>query len=137
MKPRMCMTVHNPPKSYGDCIRACIATLTDDDKVPHVFTGNVESVCPWGQLRAYLKTKGKFLFLTTVEDPFEEFTEENPDIAFMLMCRTAKGNHAVICKNGVVVHNPSYYKSEIIGPPKVMDDDIEDKWVVGIIGDLV
>lgn len=130
MEPRMCMTIHNPPESYGDCIRACIATLTDDDKVPHVFSDKLSAEDSWHQLREYLKGKRKFLFLTTVKDPFDEMAENNPNIPFMLICSTDKGNHAVICKNGEVVHNPAYYNSEIKGPPEGSEE-----WVIGIIGE--
>lgn len=131
MEPRMCMTVHNPPKSYGDCIRACIATLADDDRVPHVFNDETPAEESWHQIRSYLKSVGKFLFLVGVDDPFDETGENNPSIPYMLICGTNNGNHAVICKNGVVVHNPAYYKSEITGPPAGSDE-----WVIGVVGDI-
>ena len=127
----MCMSMHNPPKTYGDCIRACIAMLTDDDQVPHVFSDIIEPEKSWHQLRSYLETKGKFLFLVGVEC-HKEMAENNPDIPYMLICGTATGNHAVICLNGKVIHNPAYYPSEITGPP-----ENSDEYVVGIIGDIV
>ena len=132
MEPRMCLSLHNPPKSYGDCVRACIATLTDDDEVPHVFGGDVKPEESWRQLREYLKTKNKFLLLVSVEDPFEQQEEDNHGIPFMLMCRTLRGDHAVICQSGEVVHHPDYYPAEIIGPSQGMD-----YWVIGVVGNLV
>lgn len=135
MEPRMCLTVHNPPRSYGDCIRACIATLTDDDQVPHVFDKR-EPEESWHQIRSYLKSKGKFLYLTGVEDLVVEFTENNPDMPYMLICEVkGGGDHVMVCKNGKVIHDPAYYKKEIVGPPSAGKST--GKYVIGIIGNLV
>ena len=131
MEPRMCLTIHNPPKFYGDCIRACIATLTDDDEVPHVFNDKREPEESWKQLRCYLKSKGKFLFLTSV-DSLEDMAENNPGIPYMMICGTTNGNHAVLCQDGEIIHNPAYYKSEITGPPEGMKE-----YVIGFVGNLV
>lgn len=132
MEPRMCLSLHNPPQTYGDCIRACIATLTDDDDVPHVFDSREAEEC-WLDLRNYLAGRNKFLAILVVPDPFEFMEENNQNIAYMLICKTQKGeNHAVVCKNGKIVHDPAYYKSEITGPPEPGED-----WFIGIVGDLV
>lgn len=131
MEPRMCLTLHNPPKSYGDCIRACVATLTNDDDVPHVFDERDADIC-WRELRAYLATKGKTLVIFTMDEPFEEMKEINSDTSYMLIGGTANGsNHAVICKNDEIIHNPAYYSSQIVGPTDA------GWWIVGVIGDLV
>lgn len=121
-----CKTIHNPPKSYGDCIRACVATMTCDERVPHVFDDR-EPVDSWESLRDYLRDKGKSIALFSVDDPFEEMAENNAGIFYMLMCRTHYGDHAVVCRNGVVVHDPAIAKHEIIGPHS------SGYWIVGVI----
>jgi len=131
METRMCMTVHNPPKSYGDCIRACVATLADDDQVPHVFSNEKTSEESWVELRAFLKSKGRALWVWSTKDHEKEMKENNPDMAYMLICGTETGNHAVICKNGKVVHNPAYYRSEITGPPEPLDE-----YMIAVVGIL-
>lgn len=132
MKPRMCKVKHNPPHTYGDCIAACIRTMTDDDQVPHVFRdgfGSPEE--SWANMRAYLKTKGKTLTLIPVDDPYEFMEINNHGSTYMLLCSTSSGNHAVVCKSGVVVADPAWYKEEIKGP---LDNGL---WIIGLIGDAV
>ncbi len=36
---------HNPPHSYGDCFRACIASILEMD-VPHFLDGNEDDDWP-------------------------------------------------------------------------------------------
>jgi len=127
MNPRICTVKHNPPHSYADCIRACIATLLDRDDVPHVFDGR-PAPDSWSELRAWLKSINRTLFLVDVGDPWEYMELNNPGVAFMLLCSTGSGDHAVICRNGKVVHDPAWYKTEIKGPHSV------GVWIVGVIG---
>lgn len=132
MIPRNCRVKDDPPNSYGDCIRACIATLIDRDDVPHVFDGR-SALQAWRDIRAYLAGLNKTLFLFPVIefDPHELMKNNNSEIPYMLLGATVRGDHAVICRDGKVVHDPSWYKSDIIKPGSV------GFWVIGIIGDLV
>lgn len=107
MRGRMC-------NNNQDCIRACIATLTDDDNVPHVFDGRPPEES-WAALRAYLASVGKKLALFTMDD-INDMAENNPDIPYMLMGTTkySDENHAVVGMNGKVVFNPSWAGREML-----------------------
>ena len=45
MTPTHCITKHNPPHSYGDCLRACVATILDFDAldVPNFADAGVDA----------------------------------------------------------------------------------------------
>jgi hypothetical protein len=127
MNPRSCKTIHNPPESYGDCVRACIATLTDDDSVPHIFDKGIEAEAAWKLLRAYLSTKGKKLAAFTV-DNVQEWAEDNPDIPYMLVCGRIDGsNHAVVGINGRVVHDPAWTRVELCKHPTT------NSWIIFLV----
>ena len=118
-------------EKYDDCMRACISMLTGLDDVPHVFSKDSDTEKSYEQLREYLKTHGKFLVLLTVNDPWEEMALNNPDIPYMLLCQNRRGvDHAVVCRNGKIFHDPAWYRSEIVGPHS------SGYWIVGLIGEL-
>ena len=130
MKGRMCQVEHNPPHSHGDCVRACIATMIDRDDVPHAYLGQGAEEA-WVTLRKYLAENGKYLALFALEDDvFEFMSMNNPNIPYMLLCRTATADHAVVCVNDSVTHDPNNSKSEIIGKHSI------GFWIVGIIGEV-
>lgn len=129
MKKRYCLTPHNPPYTYGDCIRACLATLTDDDDFPHFFDGKLETYEVWGKIRNYMKEKGNLLILFVIED-LTEFLEVNPDLICMVIGITKNTvNHAVLCKENQIFHDPA-------GMFKTLADikPIEQgEWIIGIV----
>jgi len=58
------MASSNPENGkYGDCIRACIATLIDRDDVPHPFSTPDKTIEAWNTMRAYLAEHGKNIAL--------------------------------------------------------------------------
>jgi len=127
MTPRVCKIKHNPPKSYGDCVAACVATLIDRDDVPHTFDGR-DAESAWSDLRAYLNQHGMTLSVfASEEDPRDHMGVNNPDTPYMLMCSTSEGNHAVVCVGSEVFHDPSWYKMIIRGGTDM------GVWVVGVI----
>lgn len=130
MKPRFCEVPHNPPFSYGDCIRACIATMIDRDDVPHVF--DVRPVrLSWITLRKYLKQHGKFIALFAIDHGYGEFMgAENDGVPYLLLGGTEQGDHAVVCVNGEVVHNPD-------ANTVITKRHSQGFYVVGVIGDLI
>lgn len=126
MKFYSCKTPHNPPHSYGDCVRACVATLMQDDNVPHVF-GAHSNETSWAKLREYVALKGKKLALFPVqEDPFSFMSEVNPDVRYMLMGFNGSANHAVVCCGSRVLHNPS--ASPVPDRPTELG-----VWIVGVV----
>lgn len=127
MRPRFCEVPHNPPFSYGDCIRACIATMIDRDDVPHVFDdGNARAA--WGCMRSYLALHGKFIALFAIDHSHAELMSgENNGVPYLLLGGTETGDHAVVCLNGEVIHNPDV--NSVITKPHS-----QGFYVVGIIG---
>src|SRR5688572_30366291 len=103
MQPRVCQVKHNPPESYGDCIRACIATILDRDDVPHTFTHENFEQC-WNDLRIWLKPLGYAPFLSYFDNEFSldevlEFMRiNNPDSVYMLMASAGGSDHCVVCE---------------------------------------
>lgn len=120
MRGRMC-------NNEQDCIRACIATLTDDDSVPHVFDGRPPEES-WRDIRAYLAGRGKKLALFPL-DEISFMAENNPDVPYMLLGtkKYTAENHAVVGMNGKVIFDPSYASREMC---KHKDFDC---WIVAII----
>lgn len=98
-----------------DCIRACVGTLIDRDDVPHVFdTRPAEEA--WAELRAWLESHKKALYIFAAEDHAEFMRVNNPDLPYILLAKNGRGeDHAVICRNGQVIHDPAWYKSAIVG----------------------
>lgn len=129
INPRYCHTLTNPPHSYGDCIAACIRTILDRDDVPHCFDGRPTEQA-WIDLRAWLAEQGKCIALFASESHVE-IMRQNPDIQYILLHATHRGDHAIICRDGAVVHDPAWSRSEIAGAHSM------GVYVIGIIGDLV
>ena len=123
MNYRTCRVKHNPPESYGDCIRACVASIMDSDDVPHTFDGR-PPLEAWNDLRSWLKPFNYTIFAThfqpeeTIEDVFEFMDVVNPDGVYMLLCRTNGGDHCVVCRGGKKIHDPSMTPSKITAPPQ-------------------
>jgi len=131
MNPRTCLVRHDPPNSYGDCVRACVATLIDRDDVPHVFDSRPGEEA-YAALREYLAQHGKNLFLVglpddlTLDEILQGLEMNNPGMAYMLFCDSGGSNHAIVCANGKVFHDPNWYKQQITGPSSI-------GWVIGVI----
>lgn len=115
MITHFCQTGHNPPHSYGDCVRACVASLLnveDPLSVPHFFHDNdphvgmariVEWLEPQGLLPFYIAYPPS----DTLEDVLHITGTNNPSVYHILFGGTDDGgDHVVICQNGKVVHNP-------------------------------
>jgi hypothetical protein len=126
MTPVMCRNRHNPPTSYGDCLRACIATIMDLDAehVPHFADMAARgdearaSARRWLGLRGFTVT-GFAMPADPLESVMEWMGENNPDTTWMLFGSTARagqpvgGDHVVVCQGGAVVHDPAWVPSSI------------------------
>lgn len=119
MKPdqrRMCRVSDKPEEGqYGDCIRACIATLIDRDDVPHPFAEPDTVMQAWAEMRAYLKQHGKNIAMFALEEHADFMRENNAGVPYLLLHKTARGAHCVVCIDGQVIHDPAWYRAEIIG----------------------
>lgn len=127
MKHVFCSVRHAPPESYGDCVRACIASILNktSEEVPHFFADGK----PGGLLlvREYLKTLKRDIWFThcPAEWSFQQVMdfvgEANPDHHYMLM----PDKHAVVCKGDKKVHDPAWFPVPL--------DQPSECWVIGII----
>lgn len=127
MTPEMCRVRHEPPRSYGDCLRACIATVMDlpSEAVPHFADGGVSGVEARSACRAWLNGHGLTVSAFGMPDePLASVLEwmgtENPDTTWLLFGSTAHpdrpgsgGDHVVVCQGGVVVHDPAWIPTSI------------------------
>lgn len=117
MNFRNTLSLHKPPHSYGDCVRACVATLIDRDDVPHTFDNrNVEQ--SWADLRAYLESNGLNICINVFEDDPKEYMEVNNHNVYYILfgSNESKTHHCVIYRNSTCIHDPAYYKTPIVGP---------------------
>lgn len=126
MTPFMCQTKHDPENgSYGDCFRACIASLLDiepsDENVPH-FCSNGEPINGNARLTEFLAERGLVPFFhlidgSTSKDEILEHCETlNPAVYYILMGANAEGDHCVVCRGDLVIHNPAWIPNPLIGP---------------------
>ncbi|NUM72786.1 hypothetical protein HUU40_00350 [candidate division KSB1 bacterium] len=124
MTPVFCEVRHDPPNSYGDCVRACVASMLDypAKDVPHFYHDNCDGEEGTKRIRAFLAERGfvmiHFAFAGSVQlaDILAGWAEMNPGVPAILFGGTESGDHCVIMQNGKVEHNPAWYQNRIIGP---------------------
>ena len=105
---------HNPPHSYGDCFRACIASLLETD-APHVLHDNCSAERQRQRIDVWLAPRG----LAFIEFPIAakgvgtalhvaDVLTKYSGVHYMLsgQSRHDRG-HYVVCRGGEVVHNPT------------------------------
>lgn len=126
MTPVRCRVKHDPPNSYGDCVRACVATILDLDAedVPHFYHDNPTGEVGMERMREWLRERGLAPFVTGYPpDPLAEvlgyMNTVNPHVPYMLFGGTGDGDHVVVCIGGKIVHNPAWYGCSIIEPPSI------------------
>ncbi|QWY83126.1 hypothetical protein [Rhizobium phage RHph_X2_24] len=135
MKPEMCRVKDNPPQSYGDCVRACVASILEmsAETVPHFFEnpeiGQME-MQEWlairGQIAATIALPGDWSF----DEVGHHMTGYYPNVHYMLWCSSGGGDHAVIGCNDEIAHDPAWYRRAIDGPHSA------GFWIVWIIAKL-
>lgn len=115
MTPVDCMVTHNPPNSYGDCVRACIATMLDlpSADVPHFAHDNAPGDVVYQRIRDWMAPRGYMPFWVNFPDePLDSVLSYigtlNPDVTYMLYGSSGTGDHVVVCYGGCVVHNPQW-----------------------------
>ena len=124
MIPHHCIVKHDPPNSYGDCLRACIASMLDVENisdVPH-FLRDGDQERSDKEIKSFLLSRGLRPFIiaipgiVTLDSLFYMMAEVNTDIEYMLFCQCGGGDHVVICKNDEMIHNPAWDNASISGP---------------------
>ncbi len=122
MIPHICRVKHDPPNSYGDCLRATIASYLSIDDIEHVphFMQTGDEIAGEIMMRSWLATKGYYLFKTayrgSLEDLFEMMREANPGVIYMLFCQCSGDDHVILCQNDKVIHNTAMFREPISGP---------------------
>lgn len=115
---------HNPPETYGDCVRVCIACLLDKnpDDVPHFFHDGCDGDTAWKRVETYLSTIGYCpvimpLHGESVAHVRSTMAMQNPRALYMLVGTSRGGNpHVIICRGDIVVHDPSWSETGVVGP---------------------
>ena len=109
---------HDPDNGvYGDCMRACIASLLEYkyEEVPHFYT--VDDAEEFDKkLREFLQQEG-FALMTTVPIDIDDgaFTHGQNGIYHIISGNTVRGTyHATVGLDGVVVHDPHESKAGLI-----------------------
>lgn len=124
MKPLQQRFLHKPDDGvYGDCHRACIASLLELalDEVPHFGDGLPEPLEFNRRVDAFLKSQNLVsvgsAYDCTLDHLFRIMKIVNPG-AFYLLGGTSKTgvNHTVIGYEDKIVHDPSITQSGIVGP---------------------
>jgi len=124
MKKKDMIIMHDPDNGiYGDCQRACIATLLEIDtlSVPHFYeNGNDEDF--FSSLNSYLNSKG-FIHLETQPIDFNipQF-DRMGEVYHMIYGESERGfQHAVVAKNGEIIHDPHPSRAGL-------DESKKDDW---------
>ena len=103
----------------GDCMRACVASIFEMtiDEVPNFMENGPKAYAD--NLAAWCQAAGlKFLDILIEHKELMEYILSDHIIATGASPRNPEYNHAVICKDGKVVHDPHPDKTGIIGPPQ-------------------
>jgi len=123
---------HNPPHSYGDCLRACVASILEADDVPHFHVdGEADDAVIRSRLDDYLRTEHALTSWAIgygeipLDDMLSGLSDDNPGKNFILFGAISTGEpHAVVCRDGCVIHDPSSWPTGgLVGP-------YENGWVV-------
>ena len=133
MIPVSCMTVHNPPESYGDCLRACVASILElpSADVPHFYRDGCDNVQADAELRGFLNTQGLGLVTlmhpapSSIEDVQELVHNTAPGVPYILFGH----EHCVVC-HGDKIHNPNWAGGPL-EPPKN-----GNPWIVAVFAKL-
>lgn len=124
MIPVHCLTRHNPPDTYGDCVRACIASMLElpATDVPHFYRDGCDAETGTQRMREYLATLGYCAFYvaydggSSLDELQRVMMQINPGITYMLFGSTEDCDHIVICRDGITLHDPAWVRVPIIGP---------------------
>lgn len=121
MIPVHCRVKHDPPNSYGDCLRACIASLLEmePDDVPHFADNGVDWPTMLADLRAWLLDAiGEYAWVVQYSSEASDaeirslIAELNPKQYYLLFSE----DHVVVCLDDKIVHDPAWYRTALRTP---------------------
>lgn len=126
MIPANCLVPHKPDEGkYGDCLRACIATMLslDSEDVPHFYHDGCDGDTGHARMVEYLASQGLVVVVLsggesgTRDEIVTQFGTANPNAPYMLFGgMPGGGDHVVVCKGGAVFHDPAWIKVMMSGP---------------------
>ena len=123
MTPQHSIVKHDPPHSYGDCLRACIASVMDQpiEQVPHFAAHGATGDEAMVKVRQHLVPMAPFIVAwpgdIALGDLHEMQRVHTPHRSYILFGGTHNGgDHCVVCQGGEIVHNPAWYGCNIVGP---------------------
>ena len=125
MTPQICLVKHDPPHSYGDCFRACVASILDlpTDDVPHFYHDGADGDVGTERVREFLNGLGYTIVWFAFDGealPLDEMLniwgQMNPDVPAILLASNRDSDHAVVMRGDKIVHDPSWIRSSITGP---------------------
>jgi hypothetical protein len=132
MKPVDMTVTHDPDNgSYGDCFRACLASLLElpITAVPHIMDGNPDQDEFNRRTSAFLKLHGLFFMeipiwdlrewmdACGIDDIWHTITGDSPNFA--------DTRHCVVGHNGRIAHDPAPSRKGLTGE--------REKWVYGFL----
>lgn len=136
MKPVNQIIQHNPPETWGDCYRACVASILElsCEDVPHVYAdGEVDGARK--RMRKFLNSLGWFVveFGWNVSDDYSnaQFFKDmrnmiDPELYFIVSGRGSfGGKHCVVYKSGRPVHDPQSQIARHLKPDNSGSNDYE------------
>ena len=137
MRPVPMTVPHNPPESWGDCLRACIASVLDRDDVPH-FMHDGDPDGEWCQrVRDWAHANGMVYLQFTysgegnaLRDILLYMGQSNPDTYYILTGASPISDHSVVCLNDEIVHDPAGRPvgQQIVGP------DVDGLYIIDVFG---
>lgn len=145
MTPVTCAVTHAPPSSYGDCLRACIATIMDlpAEDVPHFADKGASAAEALAHARQWLGEQGLTIatFALPGSEPLSDVLEwmghMNPTVTWLLFGSTthpdvleAASLHVNVCQGGKVVHDPAWVPTSIKSPYREGGESVWQIWVV-------
>jgi len=123
MIPVDCQVKHNPPFSYGDCLRACVASIMEmmPEYVPHFCAHGEDVEETWNNMRRWLRLRGLAPFIFALPGDMillevcEHISAQNPDTYYLVFGKQGKGDHVVVCADKPV-HDPGWGGVFLDGP---------------------
>lgn len=148
MKPVESVIEHNPPESYGDCFRACIASILELPAwdVPHfalrAFQDDGTDQDAVQECRSFVNTLG----FGYVDIPFQSDSVDEmlrfcarfaPGTHYVMTARSKRGfAHCVVGFDGEIVFDPTYTEEPnghglVSG---IRDDDLDTDFIwIGLV----
>lgn len=134
MIPHKQLVKHDPPNSYGDCLRtavACILNIEPLTEVPHFNHDGASEDVTYKRLVAWCETRNLAPFYSFYDgaNPLETVLDfmkrTNPNIDYLLLGMSQSGPHVVVCRDDKIVHNTAWVEQlrPIVGP-------IGDLWTI-------